>query len=117
MGNRFRLALLVSASAVALATPVLAATTTIETVVVTAEKRSEEVKNVPMAVTVLGQDTFTRLNARNFEDYIAQVPGMSLTEASQTHPNLILRGINAGGDGSTVGTLIDETPYGSSSAL
>jgi outer membrane receptor protein involved in Fe transport len=100
-----------------MATPVFAAASNIETVVVTAEKRSEEVKNVPMAVTVLGQDTFTRLNARNFEDYIAQVPGMSLTEANQTHPNLILRGVNAGGVGSTVGVLLDETPYGSSSAL
>lgn len=117
MAHRIRLAFLLSASAVALAAPAFAETTNIETVVVTAEKRSQEVKDVPMAVTVLGQDTFTRLNARNFEDYIAEVPGMSLTEANQTHPNLILRGINAGGDGSTVGTLIDETPYGSSSAI
>ena len=30
---------------------------------------------------------------------------------------MILRGINAGGDGSTVGTYLDETPYGSSNAL
>jgi outer membrane receptor protein involved in Fe transport len=117
MAHRFRFALLVSVSAAGLATPVLAATSTIETVIVTAEKRSEQVKNVPMAVTVLGQDTFTRLNARNFEDYVAQVPGLSLTELSQTHPTLILRGINAGGIGSTVGVLLDETPYGSSSAL
>ena len=114
---RIRFALLITASGVALAAPALAETTNVETVVVTAEKRSQEVKDVPMAVTVLGQDDFTRLNARNFEDYIAQIPGMSLTEANTTHPNLILRGINAGGDGSTVGTLLDETPYGSSSAL
>src|SRR6202012_3802088 len=57
------------------------------------------------------------LNARSYEDFINNVPGMSITEASPPHPQLILRGINAGGAGSTVGTYLDETPYVSSSAL
>jgi len=90
---------------------------TIETVVVTAEKRSEEAKNVPMSITVVGQDELNTLNIRSFEDLVGQVPGLSVTEGDPSHPTLTLRGINAGGDGSTVGTYIDETPYGSSNAL
>lgn len=109
-------ALLISVSTLALMGQGLAADS-IETVVVTASKRAEAVKNVPMAITVLGQEALDRINARSFEDYINTVPGMALIESSPTHPILVLRGINAGGVGSTVGTYLDETPYGSSSAL
>ncbi len=117
MKRRFTTILLGSISFLALTAPVWAANDSIEEVVVTASKRTEAVKDVPMAVTVLGQDQLDRLNARSYEDFIKNVPGMSLTEASPTHPQLILRGINAGGVGSTVGTYLDETPYGSSSSL
>lgn len=89
----------------------------VEEVVVTAEKRSEEAKNVPMSISVVGQDELNRLNIRSFADLMAQVPGLSVSEADPSHPVLILRGINAGGDGSTVATYLDETPYGSSNAL
>jgi outer membrane receptor protein involved in Fe transport len=117
MARRIASALLGSISLLALTGPALADSSSIETVVVTASKRPEALKNVPMAITVLGQDTLDRINARSFEDYISTVPGMSLIESSPTHPQLVLRGINAGGVGSTVGTYVDETPYGSSSAL
>ena len=89
----------------------------VETVTVTAEKRSESVQNVPMSISVVGEDELNKLNIRSFEDLMNNVPGLSVSEADPTHPVLILRGINAGGDGSTVGTYFDETPYGSSNAL
>jgi len=95
----------------------LAQSDTTETVLVTAEKRSEEAKNVPMSISVIGADELNKLNIRSFEDILSQVPGLSITEADPTHPVLILRGINAGGDGSTVATYLDEMPYGSSNAL
>jgi outer membrane receptor protein involved in Fe transport len=90
---------------------------TIETVVVTAEKRPESIKDVPMGITAVSGDTLDKLNARDFESYAATVPGLNLIEASPGKPQLVLRGINAGGDGATIGTYVDETPYGSSSAL
>ncbi len=117
MARRISRALLGSISLVALTAPALADSSSIETVVVTASKRAEPLKNVPMAITVLGQDTLDRLNARSFEDYVNAVPGMSLIETTPTHPQLVQRGINSGGTGTTVGTYVDETPYGSSSAL
>jgi outer membrane receptor protein involved in Fe transport len=110
-------ALLGSISILAFAGSAAAAANDIEEVVVTATKRTEELKNIPMSITVIGQAQLDRLNARSFEDFATTVPGLSVTEADPTHPDLILRGINAGGDGSTVGTYIDETPFGSSNAL
>lgn len=90
---------------------------TIETVVVTAEKRAERAKDVPISITAIDAKTLEKLDARGFEAYVATVPGLTLIEASPTKPQLVLRGINAGGDGATIGTYVDETPYGSSSAL
>src|ERR1700710_2267598 len=94
-----------------------ASTSSIETVVVTAEKRPESLKDVPMGITAVDAKTLDRLNARDFESYAATVPGLNLIEASPSKPQLTLRGINAGGDGATIGTYVDETPYASSSAL
>lgn len=120
MTSRSLTALLSSISVLAFASAAWAADTSaanIEDVVVTAEKRAEEVKNVPISITVVGQDELNKLNIRSYEDLMAQVPGLSVSQADPSHPILILRGINAGGDGSTVGTYLDETPYGSSNAL
>ncbi len=94
-----------------------AGTSSIETVVVTAEKRPESLKDVPMGITAVDGKTLDKLNARDFESYAATVPGLNLIEASPSKPQLTLRGINAGGDGATIGTYVDETPYASSSAL
>jgi outer membrane receptor protein involved in Fe transport len=94
-----------------------AGSSSIETVTVTAEKRTEAAKNVPMSLSVIGEDELNKLNIRSYEDLMNNVPGLSVSEADPSHPVLTLRGINAGGDGSTVGTYLDETPYGSSNAL
>lgn len=89
----------------------------IETVVVTASKRAENLQNVPMGVSALTGDTLSQLNAVNFADYVSRIPALASQGSDAGHTQLILRGINAGGVGATVGTYIDETPYGSSSAL
>lgn len=43
-------------------------TSSIETVTVTAEKRSESAQNVPMGISVVGEDDLNKLNIRSFED-------------------------------------------------
>jgi outer membrane receptor protein involved in Fe transport len=90
---------------------------TLETIVVTAEKREERLQDVPMSVTALSEADLDRLQDRSFADYAALVPGLSLQTAQQGMTRLTLRGQNAGGDGSTVAVYIDESPFGSSNAL
>jgi outer membrane receptor protein involved in Fe transport len=89
----------------------------LETIVVTAEKRAEPLKDVPMSVTAVSADTLDRLSAGNFQDYASLVPGLSLQTAQPGLTRLTLRGQNAGGVGSTVAVYLDESPVGSSSAL
>lgn len=90
---------------------------TLETVVVTAEKREESIKDVPMAITALSGSALDNLNAHDFADYAALVPGLSLNTPQPGQTRLTLRGQNAGGVGSTVAVYIDESPFGSSTAL
>jgi iron complex outermembrane receptor protein len=89
----------------------------LETIVVTAEKREEPLMNVPMSVTALGGGSLDKLQDRNFSDYAAMVPGLSLESSQPGLTRLTLRGENAGGVGSTVAVYLDESPFGSSSAL
>ena len=99
------------------ATASSADSTVLETIVVTAEKREEPLKDVPMSVTALGGDRLDDLQARDFADYAALVPGLSLNTAQPGQTRLTLRGQNAGGVGSTVAVYMDESPFGSSTAL
>ncbi len=89
----------------------------LETVIVTAQKREESLQDVPMGVTALGGSKLDELQARDFADYAALVPGLSLSTAQSGFTRLTLRGQNAGGVGSTVAVYIDESPFGSSTAL
>ncbi len=89
----------------------------LETIVVTAEKREESLINVPMSVTALGGNQLDALQDRSFADYAAMVPGLSLASSQPGLTRLTLRGENAGGVGSTVAVYVDESPFGSSTAL
>jgi outer membrane receptor protein involved in Fe transport len=87
------------------------------TIIVTAEKRAEPLSSVPMSVSAISGGTLDELQARDFADYAALVPGLSVASSQPGQTRLTLRGQNAGGVGSTVGVYVDESPFGSSTAL
>jgi outer membrane receptor protein involved in Fe transport len=90
---------------------------TLQEVVVTAQKREERLFDVPMAVTAITSDQLQRQQIVSLADLQSQVPGLSLTSIEPGTTRLTLRGQNVGGVGSTVTTYIDDTPFGSSNAL
>ena len=89
----------------------------LDEVVVTAQKVSQSVIDVPLSISVLGGDDLERSQSLNIQDYTKLVPGLQLTQAQPGFGRLVLRGINTGGSASTVGVYVDETPFGSSSGL
>jgi iron complex outermembrane recepter protein len=91
--------------------------TALEEIVVTAQKRTETLAEVPMSITVLSGDLLERQQADNFQDLVALVPGFSISSSSRGVTRLTLRGINTGGVASTVGVYVDDVPFGSSSGL
>jgi outer membrane receptor protein involved in Fe transport len=86
-------------------------------IVITAQKREETILEIPQSVTVVGGDTLERQQATTFQQYLNQIPGLSLTEAEPGSTRLTLRGVNTGGVSSTVAVYVDEMPFGSSTAL
>src|SRR5690606_19165552 len=84
---------------------------------VTAQKREEPIKEVPMAISVVDASKLADRGAVQLTDYFAQVPGLSINARGAGRTQIILRGITAGAAGNpTVGVTIDDAPYGSSSA-
>jgi len=92
-------------------------TTNLDEVVVTAQKVSQSVVDVPLSISVLGADDLEKTQSLNIQDYVKLVPGLQLTQATPGFGRLVLRGINTGGAAATVGVYVDETPFGSSSGI
>jgi len=90
---------------------------TLEEIVVTAQKRSQALAEIPMSITVLSGETLEIQQADNFQDLVALIPGLSITSGRHGVTRLTLRGINTGGVASTVGVYVDDVPFGSSTGL
>ncbi|WP_372784614.1 TonB-dependent receptor [Phenylobacterium sp.] len=89
----------------------------VQELVVTAQKREENLRDVPQSVTAISGETLSIQRAVGFQDYVSRVPGMALIASQPGSNRLVLRGINAGGVSATIGTYVDETPYGSVTGL
>jgi iron complex outermembrane recepter protein len=86
------------------------------TIVVTAQKRSEDVQEVPMSISVIGEEQLAQMHATQLSDFAGYLPGFIVQDGgSPGLAILALRGIPPISAGSTVATYIDETPLGSSS--
>lgn len=91
-----------------------------EEVLVTAQKRTERLQDVPAPVTVVDTDTLADRDQDRLRDYFASVPGLTLnTGASGSGQQfLAIRGVTTSSGGNpTVGVTIDDVPYGSSTFL
>jgi iron complex outermembrane receptor protein len=86
-------------------------------IVVTAQKREQTLIDVPQSLTVVSGATLEKQQATNFQDYLKLVPGLQLNQDTPGAGRLVLRGLNTGGVASTVAVYVDETPFGSSTAL
>lgn len=91
----------------------------LEEVVVTAQKRAENMQDVPISIDALGSDKLEQLNISNFADYVRMLPSVSATPsafAGAGFSAVYMRGIVTGGDGQattslpSVGTYLDEQP-------
>lgn len=84
-------------------------------VIVTAEKTSERLINVPISMSVLSSRTLLDLGATQFSDWATVVPGLEFTTAGAGNTQVTIRGVTMGYDvGPTVGIYVDDVPYGSS---
>ena len=89
----------------------------LEEIVVTAQKRSERLQDVPVPVTALSTDALTERNQTQFADYFREVPSVAFNSTGNGQNSIIIRGVTTGAlSNPTVGITIDDIPFGSSSA-
>jgi outer membrane receptor protein involved in Fe transport len=85
-------------------------------IVVTAQKRSENIQTVPISMTAFSEKTLERLEIQSLQDISRQVPSLVVITAGPGENELIIRGISStAGTTSTVGYYLDDTPLQPSS--
>jgi iron complex outermembrane receptor protein len=75
------------------AAPMPAAPAAIETVVVTAQHKSENIQQVPIAVTALSQQQLTERQIAGGPDLVKEVPNLTFSKTNFSGYNLEIRGI------------------------
>jgi iron complex outermembrane recepter protein len=89
---------------------------TLEEVVVSAQKRTESLQNVPLSITALGTQQLEELHVQNVDDYVQFLPSVSIKSTGPGQDKVYMRGVSSGGDGvhdgtaPTVGVYLDEQP-------
>jgi iron complex outermembrane receptor protein len=93
----------------------------LQEVVVTAQKRSERLQDVPIPMSVISANALVENNQVKLTDYYTQVPGLSIAPSTLSSQTLSIRGITTGAVGTgppaaapTVGITVDDVPYGGS---
>src|SRR5579859_2164890 len=76
----------------------------LEEIVVTAQKRSENLKEIPMAVSVLSGATLKESHIEGFEDITRAIPGVSFGAGGAPGlDNIEVRGVSSNSGSATVG--------------
>src|ERR1700682_6558002 len=90
----------------------LTKTEQIETIVVTATKRREDVTKVPLSVTVISGEALEDQHITNFTDLTRSVPNLSFSGGAAGGGSglstIELRGISSQAGSSTVGVYLDD---------
>jgi iron complex outermembrane recepter protein len=92
----------------------------LDEIVVTAQKKTERLQDVPIAISVISGTTLADTNQVRIQDYFMTVPGLSATPLDSGTTQLSIRGITTGTNpfaNPTVGITVDDLPYGSATGL
>jgi len=87
-----------------------ATATGITEVVVTAQRRSENVQDVPIAIQAFSGDSLQQLNVQNFDDFIKYLPNVSSSSSGPGQSNVYMRGLSTGNQGIQSGGSINGFP-------
>lgn len=90
--------------------------TTVQEIIVTANKKEEKLSDIGAGISAISGDNLEKLNANTLEDYLSFVPGVSFTSYGRPgQTQVVIRGVAPLALGSAIATYVDEIPVGSSS--
>ncbi|QGZ41323.1 outer membrane receptor protein involved in Fe transport [Pseudoduganella flava] len=90
-----------------------------EVVTVTATRRREPVRDVPLRVETLSAETLERSGAASLTDYVGSLPGVHVaTDGGPGRGQVEIRGVGVGSQNApTVGIYVDDVAFGSSTSF
>jgi iron complex outermembrane recepter protein len=90
----------------------------LEEIIVTANKRAENLQNIGAGISVVNDARLDELAANSLEDFIHDIPSINLQSfGAPGYGSIEIRGISPQSVGATVSTYIDDIPLGGSSAV
>jgi iron complex outermembrane recepter protein len=112
---------LLLASTMLMSSPTLAQDAAVDTggfdeIVVTAQKREENLQSVPISILALGTKKLDQLGVSNFNEFSKLLPSVSFQTTQPGSTTVYMRGVASGGDGNhsgslpSVGVYLDEQP-------
>lgn len=111
---------LLGSSAIAAAQPALAQSAPAAgedgVILVTAQKRTENLQDVPIAITALGGEKLRELQVKELQDAVKNIPSVTIQTTQPGFSQVYFRGVASGENANhsgplpTVGTYLDEMP-------
>ncbi len=98
------------AGAAAFAAETTEATGGLEEIVVTAQRRTENIQDVPIAIQAFTGETLAQLNVTTFDDLIKYLPNVTAPTAGPGQAQIYMRGLSAGSQASQYGGSITGFP-------
>ena len=83
----------------------------IEEVIVTAQKRAENILDVPIAISAVTNEAMLDAGAAQLADFLESVPGVGIVDTQSGEQNIQIRGINSTFGNAPVGYYLDELPF------
>ena len=71
----------------------------IQEIVVTAQRRTESIQNVPITIQAFTGDSLKQLNVTSFEDLMKYTPNVTFSGNGPGTGNIFIRGLSSGGSG------------------
>jgi len=81
-----------------------------EVVTVTAQRRVQNLQDVPVTIQVISGATLKKLNVENFDDLLAQLPNVTAAGTGPGQENVYVRGLSLGSGGSQESGVIGSFP-------
>jgi iron complex outermembrane recepter protein len=92
--------------------------TELQEIIVTANKRAENLQSIGAGISVVSDERLDQLGANNLADFLQDVPGVNLQSfGAPGFGSIEIRGISPQSVGATVSTYIDNIPVGGSSSV
>src|SRR5450631_1749267 len=76
------------------------ASDSIQEITVTAQRRTENIQNVPITIQALTAETLKQLSVTTFDDYVRYLPNVTVASNGPGQNNIYMRGLSVGAAGS-----------------